>query len=344
MKSTAVYALTPRGAQLGKTISDQMKADFFLPSAFAADFDAIPFTGMLRVVKKNFSLYLRHIFIASAGIVVRAISPHLASKYEDPAVVVLDQEGKFCISLISGHLGGANRLAKEVAELTKGIPVITTATDSAGIVSLDMLAKEKKLKMLNPKAVKHVSMALLSDKPVMIFDANNSLGLKNKDNSIKIIWISREEDMRDDLPGVRVTFKAVKNPSPGHLILHPKCLIAGVGCNRGTNEQEILEFIANTFEEKGFSLHSLKCLVSIVNKNDEPGLLSAAKKMDVPVIFLVSDELKTIKPPHESYLVEKHIGVKSVCEAAAMFVSGNKKLLVPKLKTRNVTLSIALGV
>lgn len=342
MKTTAVYALTPRGAHLGKTISEQMKADLFLPSALAADFGATPFVSILNIVAQNFSRYLRHIFIASAGIVVRAISPHLESKYEDPAVVVLDQEGKFCISLISGHIGGANSLAKEVAELTRGIPVITTATDTAGIFSMDLLAKENNLKILNPEAVKHVNMAVLSDKPVMIFDAKNRLGLKNKNNSADIKWVTREEELRDDLSGVMVTFKTVKNLCPGHMILHPKCLVAGVGCNRGTQAQEILEFIANTFEGNGLSLNSLKCLATIVAKKDETGLLSAAKKLYVPIIFLTSDELKTIKAPHQSDLIEKYIGVKSVCEAAAMFISGNKRLLVPKTKTRNVTLAIAL--
>lgn len=342
MKTTAVYALTPRGAHLGKTISEQMKADLFLPSALAADFGATPFVSILNIVAQNFSRYLRHIFIASAGIVVRAISPHLASKYEDPAVVVLDQEGKFCISLISGHLGGANSLAKEVAELTRGIPVITTATDTAGIISMDMLAKENNLEMLNPEAVKCVSMAMLSDKPVMIFDDKNRLGLKNKNNLVEIKWINREENMRDDLPGVRVTYKAVKNPCPGHLILYPKCLVAGLGCNRGTPAEEILEFIANTFEGNGLSISSLKCLATIMAKKDETGLLSAADKLDVPIIFLTSDELKTIKAPHQSDLVEKHMGVGSVCEASAMIISGSKELLVPKTKTRNVTLAIAL--
>ena len=116
---------------------------------------------MLVLSAETFPLYRQHVFIAAAGIVVRAIAPHLRSKRVDPAVVALDQRGKHVVSLLSGHLGGANRLAEEVAAITGGVPVVTTATDTEGVVSIDLLAEEKGLVLSNPEAVKGVNMALL---------------------------------------------------------------------------------------------------------------------------------------------------------------------------------------
>jgi len=149
MKKIAIYALTPQGAVLGRRMADQLDADLFLPSRIADPHGAIPFDRLLDVVAKSFFLYPRHVFIAAAGIVVRAIASHLKSKDRDPAVIVLDQEGEYVISLVSGHLGGANELARNVARLTGGRAVITTATDTVGVPSMDLLAKEKDLTIAN---------------------------------------------------------------------------------------------------------------------------------------------------------------------------------------------------
>ena len=184
MKKTAVYALTPQGAKLGKILSEQMDGDLFLPDRMAGSCGAAAFDSLLDVVSEYFSNYAGHVFIAAAGIVVRAIAPHLQSKVHDPAVVVLDHEGRYCISLLSGHLGGANELAVEVARITGGEAVITTATDTAGLPSMDLLAKDKDLVIANLNAVKRVNMAILSGGKVRIFDPEDRLGLESQQCSL----------------------------------------------------------------------------------------------------------------------------------------------------------------
>jgi cobalt-precorrin 5A hydrolase len=216
--------------------------------------EAIYFPRLLEVVAKNFFQYPNHIFIAAAGIVVRAISPHLKSKDRDPAVIVLDQEGKYVISLLSGHLGGANDLARKVAPLTGGEAVITTATDTAGVPSMDLLAKEKGLAIFNLEAVKSVNMALLMGETIQIFDPEDHLGLKTIRIWRDAPWCGciNEDQWRKESPGVWVTWKNEKSESPSNrLILHPKCLVAGVGCNRGTGSREILDHIMETFRANG---------------------------------------------------------------------------------------------
>jgi len=342
MKKTAVYALTPQGATLGRHLADQLKGDFFVPARLADSHGGIPFDRLMEVVERHFFLYPHQILVAAAGIVVRVIAPLLKSKDQDPAVLVLDQEGEYVISLLSGHLGGANELAKEVARLTGGHAVITTATDTASVPSMDLLAKERGLVIANLNAVKSVNMALLTGDPVQIFDPDNRLGLGNNGGAgATFERIEEEEQWVPGHPGVWVTRKN-KEARSNQLVLHPRCLVAGVGCNRGTDCREILDFIADTLRKNDLSLKSLHCLSTIEAKKDEQGLLDAAHELDVPLFFFSPSELKTVEVPNPSGMVKKHMGVSSVCEATALLKSRGGRLLVPKTKSKNVTLAVAL--
>ena len=351
MKNTAVYALTPQGVRLAETLAGPLEADLFLSARLAGarhgrilPHDATLFGRLSVVAAKNFPLYPRHVFIAAAGIVVRVISPYLKSKDRDPAVIVLDQEGKYAVSLLSGHLGGANELARKVAGLTGGRPVITTATDTAGLPSMDLLAREKDLIIFNLEAVKTINMAMLSGEPVRIFDPDDRLGLKDQERAAFYRVPDHDEDpWPDEIPGVCVTWKNLKHGNAlNRLILHPKCLVAGVGCNRGTGGGEILNLIMETFRENALALKSLKCLTTIEAKRNEEGLWEAARELDVPLIFFNASEIQTVQVPHPSDVVRKHMGVSSVCEATALLKTDNGKLLIPKIKSKNATLAVAL--
>ena len=344
MKKIAIYALTPQGAVLGRRMADQLDADLFLPARLAESHGAISFDRLLEVVAKSFFLYPRHVFIAAAGIVVRAIAPHLKSKDRDPAVIVLDQEGEYVISLLSGHLGGANQLTRKVAQLTGGKAVITTATDTAGVPAIDVLAMERNLVIANLKTVKSVNMAILRGDPVQVFDTEDRLCLKNQEQAgFNIEEIENRGQWVTERPGVWVTWK-IKKPDIGmlQLVLHPKCLIVGMGCNRGTDSHEILDLITSTFRINDLAVKSLKCLATIEAKRDETGLVEAASKLGVPLIFARPLEIKSIEVPNPSNMVKKHMGVSSVCEATALLKSGGGNLLVAKTKSRNATLAVAL--
>lgn len=343
MKRLAVYALTPQGALLGKLLAGKMGGDLFLPSSLAEAHGGTAFDRLVPLVSETFCLYSQHLFIAATGIAVRAIAPHLRSKGRDPAVVSMDQKGRHVVSLVSGHLGGANRLAGEVAALTGGVAVITTATDTEGFLSFDLLAEEKGLSIANLEAVKAVNMALLKGEVVQIFDPENRLELQERALSgLKARHLKDERDWQRGRPGVWVWWRS-KDPEEMQLVLHPRSLIAGVGCNRGTGKEEVLDHFAGTFRAHGLSPLSLQCLVSIQEKQDETGLQEAAAELDVPLFFVRASTLETVAVPHPSAVVRKHMGVSSVCEAAALHKSGARNLLVPKTKSRNVTLAVALG-
>ncbi len=342
MRQTAVYALTARGARIGKTLSEKMGGDLFLPRQLAAEFGGRAFDRLAGLVAETFTLYRRHIFVAAVGIVVRVIAPHLRSKVKDPAVVALDQRGRHVVSVLSGHLGGANRTAGEVAKIVGGTAVITTATETEGLPSIDLLALENRLAIENSAAVKSVNKAILSGDPVQVYDPEDRMGMsRSPAPGMRVRPVDNEEEWRSSIPGVWVTWKAVE-PCPKRLVLHPAVLVAGVGCNRGTAAKEILRLVRETLHAHSLSPMSLGCMATIEEKQDEEGLVAAARDLNVPLLFYKSESLARIEVPNPSSTVKRHMGVPSVCEAAALLKTGARELLVPKTKSRNVTLAIAL--
>jgi len=344
MRRTAIYALTKAGAELGFRLSKELGADLFLHKRCPGPDGAMHFESLRRIVEANFFGYDAHVFIAATGIVVRVIAPLITSKDRDPAIVVLDQMGKFCISLLSGHLGGANALARQIASITGGQAIITTATDTAGIISADLLAKERDMAIGNIEAVKTVNGAMLAGEVVQIFDPEDRLGLVGQGHCGEIMLeiVDSLEQWQPCVPGIRVSWKRAKY-EPSTLVLHPRCLVAGIGCNRNTPAEEILEVIKEVFHQNNLALSSLKALASIDAKRDEAGLIQAAQVLNTELLFFNKEALGAIMVPNPSERVKFHMGVDSVCEAAAILATGKGNLIVPKTKTKNVTVAVALG-
>ncbi len=357
LPTTAVYALTPQGAELGRTLARALAGDLYLPTRMAEGTEALGFEAFPELVEVIFNRYGRHVFVCAAGIVVRAVGPLLESKFTDPAVVVLDQKGRHAVSLVSGHLGGANDLAREVAALTGGEAVITTATDTAGLPALDTLAQERGLAMENPEAVKTVAGALLAGNMVRLSDPENLLGLLDVTGpwadlftpmgKVEKVEKSDQESGQEpnqgrDEPGIVVTWRTVETAA-ATLVLRPRCLVVGVGCRRGTLAVDIVGFIRENFMECGLAMGSIQALASIEAKRDEAGLVEAAKALGVGLEFVSVEALRAVPVPNPSPMPLRHVGVESVSEAAALVVAGADALLVEKRIGPGVTLAVALG-
>ena len=349
-KRYAVWAITPNGVNIAKTIREKLPdVDVFLSVKLPAkEIEATRFDVLADALSEKFRLFDGHIFIMATGIVVRMIAPLIQSKVKDPAVVVVDDRGLHAVSLLSGHIGGANALAIQVANGINANPVITTATDVNRAPAIDVLATEKQLHIENPQTIKTVNMALLKGEKIGLHDPFECLhGLVPG----SMPWSVRNEkdgSLGDDenagkTQRARVFIDDVQvKLTPQTLVLRPPTLMAGIGCNRNTAMQEMKELLEKVFEQFHLSLHSLTGLASIQLKADEAGLLALADELDLPIHFYDREELnqvKTIENP--SLMVEKHVGVKSVCEAAAILAAQNGALVVPKQTTRNVTLAVA---
>lgn len=341
-KSVALYALTSLGAALGAKLAQELPGDLFLSSRISGTYPEADTFGVLSTqVEANFRNYRGHIFIAASGLVIRIISPLLIAKDKDPAVVALDQQGNFAISLISGHLGDANKLASKAAQITGGIPVITTATDNMGIEAIDTLARKKDMQIFNLRAVKTLNSALLEKRGIQIYDPGDRLNWREAGWDC-VSSVSSLEEIQPGKAAVIVDCYRVTPRDPErHLVLHPKSLVVGIGCNLGTSSEEIREHIREVFESNGLSTQSINCLSTTSKKEQETGLLQAAREMEKSLLFVPHEDLENIQVPNPSRTVQKNMGVDSICEAAALFQTQGKNLILPKTKCKNVTLAVA---
>jgi len=223
--------------------------------------------------------------------------------------------------------------------------VITTATDVNNVPAIDVLAVEKQLVIENVQAIKTVNMALLRQKNIHVHDPFGRLTgcLPNS-----VDW--RPDDTDNQRPlnleakGEAAVWvdDVMRDFSENILKLRPASLVAGIGCNRNTGMEEIKELLDDVLKKFCLSPSSLKCIASIDVKADEAGLIALADVLDVPLTFFNNDELNNVSGvKNPSPMAEKHIGVKSVCEAAAILASQGGALIVPKHKTQNATLAIA---
>jgi len=344
IEKIAVWTVTAQGLALARRIQQRWTVEVFTSRRLADESttrDVSPFERLADALAEQFNRFTGHIFIMATGIVVRCIAPLLRNKTIDPAVAVMDDRGQFVVSLVSGHLGGANRLTRQVAELLEATAVISTATDVNERPAIDMLAVEQGLAIENPEAIKSVNMAILDEAPIHVYDPAGWLHRRLPG----AVRLSREKADGRIAPsvstGVWIDDTTAKIP-PNLLVLRPPSLVAGIGCNRHTPAKEIGEFLLTVMEDSGLALKSLTSIASIDLKSDEIGLCEIAEKMNLPMQFFSKDELARVESaPTPSFMVAKHIGVPSVCEAAAILASRNGRLIVPKHNTRNVTVAIA---
>ncbi|MGW2422398.1 precorrin-3B C(17)-methyltransferase [Streptomyces sp. NPDC001709] len=249
-------------------------------------------------------------FLAT-GAVVRLLAPLLGDKTADPGVVCVDEGGRFAVSLVGGHGGGANELAREVGGLLGAEPVVTTATDSVGLAALDTLG------LPYEGAVAAVSRALLDGEPVAL-EAESAWPLPPLPASAQGAYT------------VRLTDRAVE-PGEREVLLRPPSLVVGVGASKGAPVAEVLGLIEEALREAGLSPKSVAELATVDAKSEEPGIVAAAERLGVPLVTYSAGELAAVEVPHPSDAPLAAVGTPSVAEAAALVRGG--ELLVPKRKS-----------
>ena len=344
-QGVAVLALTPEGSKLAARIADNLEeSSLYLPEKEAGSFGgARPFTDFNKAFTECVEKHTGLVCVMATGIVVRLLAPLLKSKKEDPAVVVSDEMGRNVISLLSGHLGGANRLAGEVAAITGGREVITTATDVQGKISFDELAKQAGLVIENLDRVKTMNMALLQQGQIGLYDPGKWLQPHLPQGTGLKILQRPEEAGKAGLSGwVYVDDRHGSFEPPPCLILRPKSLVVGLGCKRGTRAAEIGAALHKVFEDHRLSLLAVRNLATVELKRDEEGLNELIEAHRWPVVYYSVSDLRTpVEVPSPSDKVKEHLGVESVCEKAAILSGRVEELLVPKQILGRVTVAVA---
>lgn len=271
------------------------------------------------------------LFIGAAGIAVRAVAPYLQSKLKDPAVVVMDETGQYAVPMLSGHVGGANRLARQLAALTEGEAVITTATDLNGLWAVDEWAARHSLIIANPARIQRVSSKLLAGETVSFYSDAPLTGEPPKG-----VLLIPEPDNAD------IILSAFSQSSHGALHLIPPCVAVGIGCRKDAEQRAIEEAFQQGACQVGISLQAVCGVYSIDRKKDEPGLLAFCSAHGWPLVTYSAAVLQEVAGSSSpSAFVKRTTGVDNVCERSALAEGGS--LLLPKQTKNGVAIAFAIG-
>jgi len=338
-----IISFTMHGAMLaGKTAEELTARGIFCEAWIRKKKLEAPLPENVRVLEGSLSGWTAEqfavcdvlIFVGAAGIAVRSIAPHVKSKKTDPAVIVLDEQGQYAISLLSGHIGGANAMTLLVAEITGAKPVITTATDLNGKFAVDAFAARRDLYMDSMPAAKEIAADLVAGKKVGMRSAFPIFGPVPEELSMEG---PAEVGFSIDI--------CKKSPFLRTLHLVPKIVTLGIGCKKGTEKQKIEALIEETLSARGIFKESVERIVSIDLKKEETGILMLADSMGVPFETYTADELKAVESEEgftESDFVRSVTGVGNVCERSALLGAGAKRLLIPKTAREGVTVAAAV--
>lgn len=291
--------------------------------------------GVKTLLNNAWEEYDGLIFISATGIAVRMISPYIKNKALDPAVVVIDDLGMFSISLISGHLGGANELAQYLANQIGAIPVITTASDNRGIESIDIFAKKNNYHMEDMESVKDITSMMVKGKTIGFYSEVDTV--INYNNIVIIKDLKNIDTKIDGI--ILVTSGKINNLNIPYTILRPKNINIGIGCRKGVEGNRIIEAVNNILEINKLSGKSIKSIGTVEVKKDEVGILDTAKHFDSMLKIFTIKEIEEVEHKFDkSEFVKDTIGVYSVSEPCAYLLGG--EIVSKKSKHNGITISV----
>lgn len=332
-----IASFTRTGAQLCARLEDAFRREGddcrgFAPARFAGRLEPLD-QPVADWTGEAFSHCDAILFIGACGIAVRAVAPWLMGKAHDPAVAVVDEQARNAVSLLSGHLGGANRLAMRVAAYCGARPVITTATDLAGAFAVDVWAASKGYAVLEPGRIKEVSSRILEREAVGFV------------SEIPSILPPEGVSFAQDAPaGICVALSADPHPFPCTLHIVPPLVRIGIGCRRGISQQAVGSAVENALRLSGVVPESVGAVCTAALKADEPGLRAFCMARGYRMQLFSAGELAALEGDFTaSEFVKSVTGVDNVCERAAIAGCGGRgRLLLKKTAWDGVTVAVAV--
>nr|WP_307989037.1 cobalt-precorrin 5A hydrolase [uncultured Niameybacter sp.] len=333
----ARISFTPKGAKVNLSLSKSLKGKGFHLSQFKEEGLENINTSLRDWVKEVFETYDAIIFIGATGIAIRAIAPFLVDKRQDPAVVVVDEKGRYVIPLVSGHIGGANQLAREVGKLLGALPIVTTATDIEGCFSVDEWANNKGFKFKNFKVAKSISAHLLQGKKIGLL---SEFGVEGHLPEGLVDICNEQEEVLELGIWIGTTSRV---PFKETLWLVPPIITLGIGCRKGVSKLQIDQLVGRELDKLHIPMEAIKQIVSIDLKANEEGLLEWSKIYKKPITFYTGEVLSQVEGKFTpSAFVEKITGVDNVCERAAVKGSNGGRLILNKIALEGVTMALAI--
>lgn len=346
----AVFPVTAHGIVLAEKLQKECRThvfDMYVKEGRPAPDGVIRYTALKDAVADTFGRYDALLFFTALGISVRMIAPHIKSKLTDPAVIVVDEAARHAISVLSGHVGGANGFTEEIAGILDAELVITTATDVNKIEAPDALASKLGLRPYPKSEIQTLNSALVDGKKLRWAIEANMPHAEIWEEKLKKLGIEsvRMKHLEAEKSGELLVLLTEKPgvERKGLLYLVSRRLIAGIGCRRGMSKESIRAALESACDEIGQDITQVSEIVSTVVKSDEAGILELAEELGIGTRFFDNETLsKTINRYHlpESAFVKKQIGVGNICEAAALSAVTEGKTALPKTKYTKVTVAL----
>jgi len=346
MEKTAILAITKNGVKIGENLKKIFPDwSIFAPSKLSNQNNEIvwysePTTNkIIELFKNNNAL----ICLFSLGAVIRLIAPHLEDKKTDPAVIVIDDKMNFVISVLSGHIGGANELTEEIAEKLGALPVITTAADVNKTIAVDLVGREFSWKIDDDSTVTKISAHMVNEEPIGVLQDTGERNWYKKLPKNVSMYESIEELKRSNSKAYLIISDKIIDDeiSKESVIYRPPSLVIGIGLHWDTTKETIREGIMKSLEKFKLSSKSIAKLVSIKKPQDVQGLIDLGKEMGIPVEYIDREDLADITAPNPSEIVKAFEGTASVSEAAAIKVSGGELIVEKQKFPPNLTIAIA---
>ena len=346
MEKVSVLAITKNGINIGIKLKELFPNwEIFAPVKLSNENNSIiwysePTSDKIIELFKNSNAL---ICLFSLGAVIRLIAPHLKDKKTDPAVIVIDDKTNFVISVLSGHIGGANELTQEISEKLNALPVITTAADVNKTIAVDLVGREFGWRIDDDTTVTKISAHMVNEEPIGVFQEAGEKKWNEKLPKNVMIYENMEDLKKSNSKAHLIISDKIidKEISKESVIYRPPSLVIGIGLHWDTSKDTIKEGIEFCLEKFKLSSKSITKLVSIKKPEDIQGLIDLGKEMRIPVEYVNREDLAMISAPNPSETVKAFEGTASVSEAAAIKVSKGELIVEKQKFPPNLTIAIA---
>ena len=347
MEKISILAITKNGIEIGLSLKNLFPSwEIFAPSKFSDNnkminwYDDSTSLKIVDLFKSSDAL----ICLFSLGAVIRLIAPHIKDKKTDPAVIVIDDNMQFVISVLSGHLGGANELSNEIAQKIDATPVITTAADVNKTIPVDLVGKEFGWKIDDDTTVTKVSALMVNKEKIAIYQDAGSKNWWKKEFPVNVSRYENFDELKhSQSKGFLIISDQIFDDKvlENGVVYRPPTLVVGIGLHWDTSKETIKSGLESSLQKFNLSVKSIARFVSIKKEKDVVGLIELGKEMDIPIEYIDREELASISTPNPSKTVQKFEGTSSVSEAAAIKSSGGKLIVEKQKFPPNLTIAIA---
>ncbi|MGH1520932.1 MAG: cobalt-precorrin 5A hydrolase [Nitrosopumilus sp.] len=346
MEKISILAITKNGIKIGKELKSSFpKWNTFAPVKLSDNSKEVTWYSeptsekIIELFKESNAL----ICLFSLGAVIRLIAKHLKDKKVDPAVIVIDDKANFVISMLSGHIGGANELTEEIAKELHSTPVITTAADVNKTISVDLVGKEFDWEIDEDSTVTKISADMVNGEPIGVFqETGEKKWYKKLPDNVTLYESLKDLKNSNSKSCLIISDKIIDSElSRKSVIYRPPSLVIGIGLHWDTSKETIREGIMNCLSKFQLSSKSIVKLVSIKKPQDVEGLIELGKEMRIPVEYVNREDLAEISAPNPSETVKAFEGTASVSEAAAIKISRGELIVEKQKFPPNLTIAIA---